>query len=183
MSNLLDEQMLKLAKDAIKSKFEHSSINLKKLINDFPEFSQKAAVFITIKKNGDLRGCIGSLIAYRSLAEDIIQNSKLAAFGDPRFMPVAEDELKFLKIEISLLSEPKLLIYQDENDLKSKIIPKKHGIIIRYNDKSATFLPSVWEELDNFYLFFSHLLQKADLPQNCLRFNPEIYTYTARKIS
>lgn len=183
MSNSLDKEILKLAKNAIKSKFENKDINLTNITKDFPELRKNAAVFVTLRKNGDLRGCIGSLIAHRSLADDIIQNAKSAAFSDPRFMPVTENEIKLLEIEISVLSEPKILEYADEGDLREKIIPKTHGVIIRHDNKSATFLPSVWDELDSFELFFSHLLQKANLPQDALSKKPEIYLYTARKIS
>ena len=66
-------------------------------------------------------------------------------------------------------------------DLKSKIRVGVDGVILSLNGKRATFLPSVWEQLPTFELFFAHLCQKAGLPHDCLHNHPKIETYQANK--
>ena len=71
---------------------------------------------------------------------------------------------------------------QFDHDLRKKIIPNKHGVILALGEHQATFLPSVWEELPNFDLFFGHLCQKAGMRGDCLMLSPTIYTYEAKSI-
>jgi len=83
------------------------------MIEQYPSFAEKHAVFITLNMDGRLRGCIGSLIPHRSLIDDIIANAKSAAFRDSRFAPLTSEEFKKVEIEISLLSIPYELQYRD----------------------------------------------------------------------
>jgi AmmeMemoRadiSam system protein A len=94
--------LLEIAREAIVSKFNHKIIDREKLLKAYPELEEQGAVFVTLKERGNLRGCIGSLIAHRSLLDDIISNAKSAAFGDPRFPPLKERELEQIKIELFL---------------------------------------------------------------------------------
>lgn len=179
-----DKILLKIAKDSIKERFlSKTLVDSEKLLKDFPSLSEKGAVFVTLTQNGSLRGCIGSLVARRSLLDDLISHAKNAAFEDPRFPPLSEDEFSKTDVEISILSKAVALEYKDVEDLKSKIKPNAHGVILQLNGKSATFLPQVWEQLRDFETFFSHLCQKAGLGANCLQNHPQIFTYTVRKIS
>lgn len=172
--------LLKLARCCIKEEFGHPC--------DRSAFTSKwldrfGATFVTLTKNGDLRGCIGSLIATRSLREDICKNAKLAAFSDPRFPPLSEDEVVEITIEVSLLSEPKELLFESKDDLKSKIVPHKHGVIIKKGGYQATFLPQVWEQLPEFETFFAHLCAKAGLRGECIDNNLKVFTYEVEKFS
>lgn len=174
---------LRLARNAIESELLRTPVVR---ADQLPEvFGQKGAVFVTLKtKEGALRGCIGSLIAHRSLQEDIVENALSSAFHDPRFPPMNITELPFIKIELSLLHEPVELAYTTADELLSKITPKEDGIIIKYEDYQATFLPSVWEEIPSKEEFISRLCQKAGLESDFYKSGKlEVYVYKAEKIS
>ncbi len=155
---------------------------LSRLVAEHPELAEKRAVFVTLKKNGALRGCIGSILPTRPLIEDVIENARAAAFRDSRFPPLQPEELEGVDIEISLLTVPRPLPYADIEDLRRKVRPGVDGIIIRIDGRQATFLPSVWEQLPDFDRFFAHLCMKAGLPGDCLRMHPEVFVYQAEKI-
>jgi AmmeMemoRadiSam system protein A len=174
--------ILALAKEAVKSAVLNREINKEYWLSKYPWLNQKGAVFVTLNKNKNLRGCIGSIIAHQSLIDDIINNAKSAALNDPRFRPVEAKELDKLDIEVSYLTTPKLLNYKSIDDLKRKIRPKIDGVIINYNGYQATYLPSVWRQLPDFDSFFATLCQKARLNRNCLELHPTIYTYEAIEI-
>lgn len=178
----MNEVLLSLARASIKSRFEDGSLDLENLLEEYPQLEEKGASFITLTLDGHLRGCIGSIIAHRSLLEDIINNAQAAAFKDPRFRPLSQEELSRIRIEVSLLSDPQLLEYEDSEDLKSKIRAGLDGVILRLGSHQSTFLPQVWEELPEFEIFFSHLCQKAGLRAKCLESHPEIYTYQVKKV-
>lgn len=176
--------LLDIAKDAIKSEFNNSvSIDSTKLMEQYPILKEPRATFVTLTINGHLRGCIGSLIAHRTLLDDIIHNAKSAAFGDPRFAPLSYDEFKIASIEISLLTQPEEIKYSDVYDLKSKVKSGKDGIILKYGGYQATYLPQVWDSLPSFDDFFSSLCQKAGLSGNCLEHKPQIFKYNVEKIN
>ena len=149
--------------------------------NKYPYLFENGASFVTLTIDGNLRGCIGSLVATTYLLDDIRKNAKAAAFSDPRFAPLSQSEFEKVEIEVSLLSEPKFLEYKDIEDLKSKIKPYNDGIVLRLESYQATFLPQVWEQLPTFELFFSHLCQKAGMSEDCLLHHPQIYVYHVQK--
>lgn len=174
---------LRLARNAIESELLKTPLGR---LDQLPAvFSESGAVFVTLKtKEGALRGCIGSLIAHRSLYEDIIENSVSSAFRDPRFPPLNITELPFIKIEISLLHAPSKVVYSSPAELLDKITPFESGLIIKYGDHQATFLPSVWEEIPQKEEFISRLCQKAGLEANFYKSGKlEVYTYRADKFS
>ena len=133
------------------------------LINKNIWLNEKGAVFVTLNLSGNLKGCIGSLVAYRSLIEDVLEHSCNAAFKDTRFSPVTKNDMKNIEIEISVLSEKKDLKYTDFKDLKSKIEPFTDGVYLTYGPYSSTFLPQVWDQLPDFDQFMNHLCNKAGL--------------------
>jgi AmmeMemoRadiSam system protein A len=141
-------------------------------------FQVHCATFVTLKINGQLRGCIGSLTATEPLSTGIRRNAINAAFHDPRFAPLSANELDQVEIEVSILTEPQLLEYQDDADLIKKLRPHIDGVIIRKGHASATFLPQVWEQLPEIKDFLAHLCMKAGLPQDAWQ-DPdlEISTY------
>lgn len=176
--------LISLAKAAILVALNQpDTFDLDYALKTFPALQENAAVFITLttEPNNQLRGCIGSLQAYRPLYKDIIANAQAAALRDSRFTPITLEELNSTKIEVSILSEPKILEYRDIDDLKNKITPLQDGIILKYQGYQATYLPQVWEDLPLFDTFFSSLCQKANLASNCLSKHPEILTYRVTK--
>ncbi len=126
-------------------------------------FNEIGASFVTLEKNCNLRGCIGSIVAYRKLIDDLVSNAYMSAYKDPRFQPLNENEINEIEIKISLLSEPVEISFTDENDLLEKIVPNKDGIIISDLGKRAVYLPSVWEQLPDKRIFLNSLKQKAGL--------------------
>lgn len=126
--------------------------------------SQTGATFVTLTKEGVLRGCIGSLQAARALAEDVAENALGAAFRDPRFPAMSAAEWPQCRVEVSLLSTPKPVRFADEADLLEQIEAGADGLIIEADGKRATFLPQVWEDLSEKRAFLDHLLRKAGLP-------------------
>jgi len=178
------EVYLKLARAAIaQSVGIPYDIDLDKLLKNYPELKKMGSSFVTITKGDEkaLRGCIGSLEAYRPLYEDIILNARSAALHDPRFQALSEFEYDDIKVEVSILSKPQKLEYSDIDDLKDKIKPYVDGIVLKLDGHQATFLPQVWEQLPSFELFFAHLCQKAGLQTDCLRYHPDIFVYHVEK--
>jgi len=128
-----------------------------------PLLQAPGAAFVTLKKNGNLRGCIGSPVAWRPLGEDIADNAIKAAIRDPRFPPLTEPELDGLELSISILTPPEPMSFRDEADLLAQLRPHLDGLIIEDGNHRALFLPSVWESLPIKTEFLGHLKQKAGL--------------------
>ncbi len=127
------------------------------------KFDEHRGTFVTLTKGGNLRGCIGHIIPQESLIQGIMVNAVNAAFRDPRFRPLAGDEWSEVKIEISILTEPKPLSYTDADDLLKKLRPGIDGVILKKGFHQATFLPQVWEQLASKEEFLTHLSLKAGL--------------------
>lgn len=148
-----DNIYLKIARDSIRSYFDGSIIGKETLLQQYPQMRVNKATFVTLTLHGHLRGCIGSLIAHRPLIDDLVSNAQSAAFRDPRFLPLTLAEFNEITIEVSLLSEPKLVSYHDKMDLKSLIHRNVDGVILQLGNHQATFLPQVWEDLNDFESF------------------------------
>ena len=104
----------------------------------------------------------------------IIDNAKNAALGDPRFPNVTPDELKDLKVEVSVLTKPASFTYKDTDDLLSQITPAVDGIILRKGHRQSTFLPQVWDQIETKADFLGEICeQKAHLPRDCWK-DPKI---------
>lgn len=145
-------------------------------------FNQLGACFVTLEKHGNLRGCIGSIIAHQSLMNDLIKNAQSAAFSDPRFQPLRQDEFDELEIDVSLLSDPEEMTFENEKDLLSQIRPFKDGIIIKERGYQAVYLPSVWEQLPDKVLFLNSLKVKAGLREDYFSQTFEAYRFTTEYI-
>ncbi len=126
-------------------------------------FQECCGTFVTLKIGDNLRGCIGSLEGYVPLPLGVRENAVNAAFRDPRFTPLTQDELEKIRIEVSVLTPSKPLSYSDDQDLLEKLRPHVDGVIIRKDAASATFLPQVWEQLPNPKNFLRNLCLKAGL--------------------
>jgi len=122
------------------------------------------AAFVTLRLDGRLRGCIGTLEAHRPLLVDVAENAFAAAFRDPRFAPVDAHEAGALHVHLSVLGPPEPLACRDEADLLARLRPGHDGLILREGARRATFLPSVWAELPTPQQFLDHLRRKAGLP-------------------
>ena len=130
---------------------------------------EQASSFITLTAHGQLRGCIGALDPYQSLAEDVREHAIAAALKDPRFPAVREAELNGIQIEVSRLTRPTPLEYTDANDLLSKLRPHVDGVILRDGYRRATFLPQVWEKIPDPAEFLNNLSYKMGENHNLWR--------------
>ena len=156
-----------------------ASINGEEFIpRDIPSvLTQYGASFVTLKKNKNLRGCIGSVYPTKPLILDIIDNAKNAGFQDPRFEPLTLPELNQLEVSVSILSSIERINFKDERDLLSKIYP--HGVILAERERRAVYLPVVWEQLPEREVFLNSLKEKAGLPPNYFSRSLEAYKFDA----
>ena len=136
------------------------------------------ATFVTLKKNNALRGCIGNLEPVGPLSTSIADNARNAAFHDHRFSPLSPDEFADVVIDISILTPPVPLDYNDGKDLVNQLRPGIDGVILKKGRARATFLPQVWDQLPHPRMFLEHLCRKAGLSPNAWwDQHPEILIY------
>jgi AmmeMemoRadiSam system protein A len=160
----LDERdkhlLLKLARSSIESELIEGE-KIKRPAEPKPAMLEKRGCFVTLHKGGGLRGCIGTIEPTTSLLTSVEENSKNAAFKDPRFPSLTKDEISDIDIEISVLTIPKKLSFVDGEDLKHKLKPGIHGVILSQGWHRSTFLPQVWEQLPDKEEFLECLCQKG----------------------
>lgn len=176
------EEMLSLARTAIKTYLETGKppkIPAKQIST---YLKKPGCVFVTITLDDQLKGCIGHLTTIMPLFKDIIENAISAAFKDPRFMPLQQDELDSIKIEISVIGTPEKISYSDPQDLLSKITPLLDGVTLSKGFHKATYLPQVWEELTDKEAFMCSLCIKAGIdPYTWKEQNLEVEKYQVEK--
>ena len=143
--------------------------------------TQYGATFVTLKINGELRGCIGSIYPTKPLILDLIDNAKNAAFLDNRFEPLTVTEFNNIEISVSILSSIERINFKDEKDLLNKIQP--YGIILAEHDTRAVYLPIVWEQLPEKSIFLNSLKEKAGLPANYFSRTLQAYKFETTIIS
>ncbi|MEN8129982.1 MAG: AmmeMemoRadiSam system protein A [Pseudomonadota bacterium] len=152
-------------------------------VEDYPPpLRQQRATFVTLKITGDLKGCIGTLEAYRSLIEDVAGNAHAAAFSDPRFNPVTRAQRDSLQVSISVLGPSEEMTFADENDLLEQLRPGTDGLILKQAKRRGTFLPAVWEFLPDRGQFLEHLKLKAGLPSGYWSDDIRVFRYTTQTI-
>ena len=170
--------MLKIARAAIQARWCDVGSLLFPRITGLHDLG---ATFVTLTRNGQLRGCIGRLQASDIVLNDIQRNAVAAAFNDPRFAPLTCDELGGLNIEVSLLSTPEALFVTDEESLVNQLRPGVDGIVLRYRGAQGTFLPQVWQELPEPQQFIKHLKMKAGLSPDFWSEEIQCERYTVEK--
>jgi AmmeMemoRadiSam system protein B/AmmeMemoRadiSam system protein A len=138
------------------------------------------SVFVTLKKSGQLRGCIGDLVSPNPLHENIQFCAVRSAVKDYRFEPVSREELDSLVISISVLEFPTQLQADNPLQYPGMLRPGKDGVILTYNGKRSTFLPMVWEDIPNPVTFLSQLCRKQGSPASCWQDrSAKLYRYGA----
>lgn len=146
-----------------------------------PSLAERGACFVTLTHRGDLRGCIGSINARRSLGEDVEDNAVGAALRDDRFPPVSAREWPELEVEVSLLSRPEFLDFKSEAEVLAQLKPGRDGVIFFEGCRRSTFLPQVWSQLPTPAEFLGRLKEKAGLPASHWSGNVMIATYQVTK--
>lgn len=130
---------------------------------------ERKGCFVTLTKQGNLRGCIGNIFPDRPLGEAIVSNARSAALRDSRFPPVTPEELSQIAVEVSVLSVPAELPFTSPEDLVRKLRPYQDGVVLDIGSRRSTFLPQVWEQLPNPQSFLEHLSAKAGLAEDAYR--------------
>jgi len=152
-------------------------------LEDYPPALQAPrASFVTLQIDGQLRGCIGSLEAFRPLVEDVAENAFAAAFRDPRFPPLSDKEFDQLDYHISILSPSEPIEFESENDLVNKLRPGIDGLVLEERGQRGTFLPSVWESLPSPRQFLAQLKVKAGLPADYWSDSIKVERYTVEDV-
>jgi AmmeMemoRadiSam system protein A len=146
--------------------------------DEHPPLDASGASFVTLHRDGELRGCIGSLEAYRPLLLDVTENAFAAAFRDPRFAPLKRTELEALSVDISVLSQPETVAFTSRAELLDLMRPGIDGLILQEGGKRGTFLPSVWKSLPDKDDFLRHLALKAGLPPAHWSDSIRVWRYT-----
>ena len=178
LSNEEKDILLKIARTAIQNALEgypNKPIPVGKLTERLKE---PGATFVTLTKNGELRGCIGTLEPYLPLYEDVREHAIAAALNDYRFPPVQPSELPLINIEISRLTPPQPLSYENPEELVRKLRPNIDGVVLQDGMQKATFLPQVWEKLPQPEEFLNHLCIKMGAPMDLWRRKKlQVFTY------
>ncbi len=163
------QTLLQLARQALESGVRGLPLPPLDVASLTPALRTEGASFVTLTVHGNLRGCIGALEPYQSLAEDVREHAVGAALEDYRFPTVQESELGKIEIEVSRLTIPVPLEYIDASDLLSKLHPGKDGVILRDGFRRATFLPQVWEKIPDPASFLENLCYKMSAPPDSWR--------------
>jgi AmmeMemoRadiSam system protein A len=170
------DTLLSIARDAIRAPQDAAAPDWSE-----PWLRERAATFVTLRLDGELRGCIGTLEAVRLLGDDVYANARAAAFRDPRFPPVSLMEIGAIAVEVSVLSARTPVAALSEDEALSQLRPGVDGIVLEYEGQRATFLPQVWESLPDPLEFLCHLRMKADLPQRFWHPSLRLSRYTVEK--
>lgn len=177
------DRLVRLARQTIASAFQDDSPGAQSVraLPDQPVFDQPCGVFVTLEQQGRLRGCIGNLVAEEPLRTAVPRNALRAAFHDPRFAPLAAEELDTVSISVSVLSPPVRLVYRDARELVDRLQPHRDGVILQRGRARATFLPQVWDQIPEPDSFLNALCRKAGLrPDTWQRENLVIHTYAVQ---
>lgn len=168
----------RVALDSIRTGVSNGS-PLHVILGDYsPRLQAPGAVFVTLQKAGVLRGCIGSHLARRPLVEDVANNAFAAAFRDPRFPGISEEELGDVEFHISLLTPPERLIVESRKDLLSKLRTGLDGVLLEDPPRRATFLPQVWDILPEPDDFLDELLLKGGFSRDHWSNTLQVFRYT-----
>ena len=151
------------------------------LSREDPWLKEPGATFITLRRLGDLRGCVGSIHAYRPLLDDVRSNARAAAFYDSRFPPVRPAEYAALSLEVSLLSPCEPFEVGCEEEALRQLRPGIDGVVFEFQGRRSTFLPQVWEQLRDPWDFLAHLKRKAGVPASFWDPDVKLWRYTVTK--
>ena len=175
------ETLLDIARHSIAYGLQHGLVATVTVADYSPALQEIKATFVTLHIHDELRGCIGTLQAYRPLVEDVAENAFAAAFRDPRFPKLTKIEYERLQYHISILSTPEPVKFKNEQDLIAQLRPGIDGLVLEDGHYRGTFLPQVWESLPEPNNFFRHLKHKAGLPPDYWSTTLKVQRYTVEE--
>lgn len=185
MDDLLTEaelrQLATIARQAVVAAVREGGRRLQPDAAQFtPALRRPGAVFVTLRRDGMLRGCIGTLEPMPTLVEAVADRARAAALHDPRFAPVGIDELTGLEVSVSVLTRPHPIDVGNYEQLRQQLHPGIDGVVVQAGRNVATFLPSVWDELPAVDDFLEALWRKAGLPHRAWPPGIVVSCYTAQ---
>lgn len=154
------------------------------LLDEWPAALRRPrATFVTLQREGRLRGCIGALEPEpsRPLVQDVAMNAFGAAFRDPRFAPLSTSDYLDIEIHVSVLSPIEPLVARSESDLLRQLRPGIDGLIFEEGERRGTFLPAVWRSLPGAGEFLAQLKAKAGFPPDYWSDSIRTYRYTTEE--
>ena len=168
------------AREAVSSVFANKQHDFSALEK---KFGKKAGVFVQIyKSNGELRGSVGFPEPVHTIAKAVVLSAKAAAFEDPRFLPLKQDELRDVKFEVAVLSKPEE-IKGGRGGMLKKLKPGKKGYMLRFGPNEGVLLPMETEDMSQEELLDA-LCQKAGLaPELWQDENAKVYEFSAEAYS
>ncbi|WP_239996513.1 AmmeMemoRadiSam system protein A [Photobacterium phosphoreum] len=173
-------QLLDIARDAIRGHFSEKAISTSapNLDHYNRKMLQSAACFVTLEVNGQLQGCIGSTIATKPLILEMHNKAIGSAYEDRRFMPLAEDQLDDLSIEVEVLSPLVIQPFSTEAELFEYLSHHKQGVQLTDRHVQTVVLPSAWRRGLSTLQFIQLLKQKAGWSANYWSDTMVIKTFT-----
>lgn len=176
---MIDEETgkftVELARDIIERHLKDEKID----IEDYPKkLDKKKGIFVTLNKNGELRGCIGIPEAHKSAIDNINEASK-SVCNDPRFPPLSKEEIDEITVEVSILTKPEKIQGNEENEILQEINSREDGLILENGHNKGLFLPQVWEKIPNKRDFLGQLCFKGGLsdPSTWLSDESDLYKF------
>lgn len=183
LSQAESKQLLEVAQRSIRHGVQCGA-RLEVRAAEFPEALRAIrATFVTLRRGGELRGCIGELEARLPLVESTAAMAFQAAFSDPRFAPLTAGELADLDVEISILGPLERIEVASEAQLLQELRPGVDGLVLRDGAARGTYLPSVWESLPEPRDFVGELKRKAGLPRTHWSSSLELSRFEVQKIA
>jgi AmmeMemoRadiSam system protein A len=144
-----------------------------------PVLGEPGASFVTLTIAGALRGCCGTLEASRPLLLDVWHNALASAFRDPRFLPLTAPEWPLAQLEVSVLTPRERVVVASEDELLRCLAPGRDGLVLAWRGARATFLPKVWEQIEDPVQFLRRLKQKAGWAADFWATDIEVWRYQA----
>jgi AmmeMemoRadiSam system protein A len=175
--------LLQTAADAIESQLERRTA-VGPVEAALPiELRELRASFVTLTRDGELRGCCGTLEARRPLATDVWHNARASAFGDPRFPPLEAWEWRGADLEVSVLSPLERVAVRSEAELLAGLVPGEDGLVVAWRGSRATLLPKVWEQLHDPVVFLRRLKHKAGWSADFWAEDVEVWRYFTESVA
>ena len=155
-------RLLQIARHSIEQRLGNARENVALTDRGSSVLQENLCSFVTLHQSGELRGCVGRLQSVGPLRDDVAHNACAAAFSDPRFTPLRDEELSQVEISVSVLGPATPLSFSCESDLLNQLQPGD-GVVLRDGTRQATFLPDVWSTLPEPHRFWRALKRKAGL--------------------
>lgn len=175
-------QLLDVARESIRGHFSDELPRPPQLDLYGKRLLRPGACFVTLEVDGELQGCLGTVTANEPLVLEVHNKARDSAYQDRRFMPLTEEQLDRLMIEVSVLSEPQVLEVASELALIDYLENHRDGVILSDHHLQALFLPQVWQQLPSPDVFLRHLKQKAGWPAHYWSDTLTVKTFTVTSI-